>query len=403
MATYTLNCQHNRGAQALEGSFFQRNGYTRSPVVVQCYVTLRCGLSCAHCLAPPGEKTALDMPLNLFDRLCGESATLGVGEMLLTGGEPLQRQDLEELIGSLRKYDLAWTLNTAACPDPEQQQAIRQYPPTYVAVSIDGPASVHDEFRGHTGAFEQALSAIRFFSGLPGVTVCAGTTVTTKNQRHLNETLSLVKNSGAHKWGIHLLIPEGRAALRKDLFLSDRQMRQLLRAIVLHRKSFPVTLCDEMGYAGEWESLVRDETFFCAAGRAMCAVLPDGSIMPCSTTNPRYCEGNLTVSRLDDIWTNGFIGLRNQNRTDKCARCADWAVCGGACWLQRIHGTQCFKHLWKLSTAVKSAAGLAVYMGSVTYAAADPGLSDSRSDVSSTPMITAQAGQRSDIRTASLR
>lgn len=365
MATHTSTGVHGARTPDLDGAFFREHGFTESPVVVQCYLTLRCDLACPHCLAARDDAAAEDMPLDLFDRLCGELASMGVPELLLTGGEPLRHGRFGDVVDCMRRHAVAWSLNTAVCPDAGQQVAIRRYPPGFVAVSLDGPAAVHDAFRGRVGAYEGAMAALRFFAGVPDTVVCAGTTVTTRNLPYLEETFRAVRTSGAHRWGLHLLLPEGRAGARRSLFPNAKQMRRLLRTIVEKRREFPVSLCDEMGHAGEWEGLVRDEAFFCAAGRAMCAVLPDGSVMPCSTLDPRHCEGRLADDTLANIWRTGFGRQRNPPREGKCAACADWAACGSGCWLQRQHGTQCFRHLWRVPPSLKVAAGVGLCLGAV--------------------------------------
>lgn len=375
MAIFTQSGVHAPDAPSLTGAFFRDNGYTEAPIVVQCYLTLRCPLSCAHCLAAPDGRDAADMPVGTFDRLCAEAAALGVPEVLLTGGEPLAHSDLGAIVATLRRHSLSWSLNTACCPTPAQRTILSRHPPGYVAVSLDGPAAVHDAFRGRLGSHAAAMESLRWFASLGETTVCAGTTITTRNLDHLEDTFDIVRESGAHRWGIHLLLPEGRAGEDPSLFPTSRRMRGLLADIVRMRKRFPVSLCDEMGYAGEWEPLVRDEGFFCAAGRAMCAVLPDGSVMPCSTLDPRHCEGNLNAHSLATIWRTGFAAQRVPHREGKCARCTDWAVCGSGCWLQRVHGTQCFKHLWKIPDPLRAAAGIALCVGSLhgtRSAGADP-------------------------------
>ncbi len=364
MALFTRHGIHDPQQPGLDGASFRRHGFTEAPLVLQCYPTLRCPLKCAHCLAAgPQAAARADMPLELFARLCREAAEMGVPELLLTGGEPLAHPEFPALVAGIKANGLSWSLNTAANPDARQRAAMLDHPPAYVAVSVDGPEAVHDAFRGKCGAFADAAAAIRFFAAIPGTTVCAGTTVSTVNLPHLDETFRLVKAGGAHRWGIHLLIPEGRAKTRRDLFPSAPQMRKLLKTVALKRREFPVALCDEMGYAGEWEELVRDEAFFCAAGRAMCAVLPDGSVMPCSTLDPKHREGDLNQTPLADIWRTGFAAQRTPRRAGKCARCKDWAACGSGCWLQRQHGTHCFRHLWKVPGPFRAAAGLALGLG----------------------------------------
>jgi len=300
------------------------------------------------------------MPIDLFRKLCRDAADMGVGEMLITGGEPLIRRDFQEIVSILKEHNIPWSLNTATCPTSEQQKAIAGYPPEFVAVSLDGPSHVHNSFRGHSDAFDLALSSISFFSGLAETEVCAGTTITSHNLSYFEDTLSIVRKSGADRWGIHLLIPEGKADGQKDLFPSAKRMRSLLEQVVKARQHFPVTMCDEIGYAGEWEPYVRDEAFFCAAGKAMCAVLPDGSIMPCSTMNPLHLQGNVIHDSLRSIWHNSFSAQRTFVIKGECSSCKDIHVCKSGCWLQRTHGTQCCKHLWSMPESLKTAAGIAL-------------------------------------------
>lgn len=391
MGTFTGNRIHDATVGVLDRPFFKRNGYTESPLVIQCYLTLRCGFSCPHCLAASQDSQPPDMSMELIERLFDQASRIGVKEILLTGGEPLHHPTFPDVVDRLRSKGLNWSLNTAVCPTEEQRDTLVCHPPTYVAVSLDGPPEVHNTFRGSPEAFGGARDAIRFFAAIPNVTVCAGTTLTTVNVPHLGATYSLVREIGAHRWGIHLLIPEGRAHNRKDLFPTRSQLRKTLEFVAGKRREFPVSLCDEMGFAGEWEPLVRSETFFCAAGRAMCAILPDGSVMPCSTLDSRHSEGNLLRDSLTEIWNHRFQNQRNAQPLGKCAHCKDWMACGSGCWLQRTHNTQCFKHLWRISPAFKAAAGLTACVGSLSAQTVNAPLLQVSDQTTATMAITTAA------------
>ena len=172
-----------------DAAFFNEHHYLPRPRLVQWFATLRCHLTCPHCLATC-ESSGLgpDMPLAQVIDLIDQVADLGVEQFLITGGEPLIRQDLPDVVARLHQRRIAWSLNTAAMPSPSQRRAFASYPPMFVAVSVDGPRSVHDAFRGREGAFDQAMQAIRFFRSLPGVQVALGTTVTRFNFGALRET-----------------------------------------------------------------------------------------------------------------------------------------------------------------------------------------------------------------------
>jgi len=346
-----------------DGEFFAGHGYLEVPHLVQWMATLRCGLRCEHCLAAGSAMGLADMALDKVQGLIDQVAAMGVEEFLITGGEPLVREDLAEVIEYLGRRQVRWTLNTAAMPDERLRTVIGRHRPCFVAVSLDGPKEVHDGFRGKVGAWDQAMAAIAFFKSLEGVRVCAGTTVTTRNVDALDETFHLAVASGADQWGIHLLVPEGRAADRKDLFLSRQQLKWLIQFVAHKRRYFRVQMADEIGYLGMLEPLVRDIPLTCGAGRSQCVVLPDGEVVPCTTLDRSCSEGSLHGQSLMQIWTEGFQDLRAWRPSGKCRRCDYSVACRGGCWLQRKAGTQCFKDVWHVPGALKTAAGIAICLG----------------------------------------
>ncbi len=213
------------------------------------------------------------------------------------------------------------------------------------------------------GAFDGAIESIVYFSELIPGCVAAGTTVTAANVESLPITFGVVVESGASMWGLHLLVPEGRAAYRPDLRLSSGQLKHLLRFVVEKRRHFPVTMADEIGYCGLWEPLVRNEPFFCGAGKAQCVVLPDGEVVPCTTMDRTTSAGNVLERTLRDIWENGFSDLRHWSPTGRCAACRYAAACEGGCWLQRRHGnSHCYREVWHVPEALTKA-GIAVCLG----------------------------------------
>ncbi|MBN1959925.1 MAG: SPASM domain-containing protein [Deltaproteobacteria bacterium] len=337
----------------------KQSSYTYTLRLVQWLATLRCPLSCAHCLT--GDVHIPDMPLTVVLRLIDEIASLNVEEFLITGGEPLVREDLPEIIARLADRKIRYSLNTAIYPTPTQQQAFTRWPPAFVAVSIDGPEACHDSFRANRGALTAALRTIEFFSHL--CPVAAGTTVSTVNYKELDRTLGLVAQSGASSWGLHLLVAEGRAATRPELFLSHSQLKHLLAFIARRRSYFPVSLADEVGYCGDHEPLVRDDPLWCGAGRAQCVILPDGEVVPCTTLDHSESAGNIHRQSLRDIWEHGFSKLRQYTPEGKCRHCEYARACGGGCWLMRRHNTACFRDVWHMPGVLRTAAGVAACLG----------------------------------------
>ena len=347
---------------SIDHAFYLEHGWARIPTVIQLMVTTGCPMTCPHCLADDGSP-GTDATAEVIDAVLGEVVEAGIDELLITGGEPLARADLPALVEELRVREISWSLNTAWSPDAEQRRAIEAHPPGFVAVSLDGPAPLHDRFRGIVGAHARALEAIRWFSSLEGCTVTAGTSVTRRNVRHLERTLHEVASSGAEAWGLHLLVPEGRAAERNDLALRRKDLDGILRFTARRRSVFPISMADELGYCGEWEPLVRDLPLGCGAGRAMCVVLPDGEVVPCTTMDRSVSAGNVLDRPLMEIWTEGFRELRAWAPEGRCEGCGYAAACQGGCWLHRRSGAQCYKDVWQIPGAMKTAASVAVCLG----------------------------------------
>ncbi len=371
---------------------FRDHGFTPAPRLVQWMVTGACAGSCAHCMTAPG---LAQTPLTLEEArgLLDDVARLGVDELLITGGEPLERPDLPEIIDALRERGQRWSLNTARAPRGDALRAMEAWPPCFAAVSVDGPAALHDRLRGRTGAFAEAQEAIAVFLGLTDGHVAAGTTVTRLNLGLLAETFPAVVASGASAWGLHLVVPEGRAAGNPDLLLRPDEVAGLIAFTAAKRAWFPVTMADELGYCGALEPLVRDRPFFCGAGRTQCVVLPDGAVTACTTFDPRHVAGNVRHRPLPEIWATGFAGLRRAAPDPACAACAFAPACHGGCWLMRNHRVHCHRPVWdpvvhagnqargsvgaRGATAARGAmAGLAVCLGLAACAPAKPTTGD---------------------------
>jgi radical SAM protein with 4Fe4S-binding SPASM domain len=347
--------------EEFEFDFFRQHNYTLKPRFIQWMATLRCKMNCPHCLA--ADQPMEDMALSTVDKLLEQVVRMNIAEFLITGGEPTCRPDLPEVIDMLHRRSINWTLNTAANPGPRLKSAIEKHPPRFVAVSLDGPEKIHDSFRGQKGAYRESLEAIAYYRSIVDGEVVAGTTVTACNYSYLEDTFLDVIQSGATAWGLHLLVPEGRAKKNNRLFLSRQQTRGMVDFCAARRKYFPVGMADEIGYLGEEEPLVREQPFFCGAGRTQCVVLPNGEVVPCTTLDVSASAGNILEQELSQIWASGFSALRNWQPSGACRSCQYAPACRGGCWLQRKNGTQCFKQIWRAPRLAGAAAGLAVCFG----------------------------------------
>jgi Fe-coproporphyrin III synthase len=135
----------------------------RRPVVVW-NVGRRCNLHCVHCYSDssnrvyPGELTS-EQGFALLDDL----ADFGIPVLLLSGGEPLMRPDLFELIAYARSVGLRTTLSTnGTLISADVAERLRALDVSYVGISLDGIGATNDRFRGHKGAFDMAMAGFRY-------------------------------------------------------------------------------------------------------------------------------------------------------------------------------------------------------------------------------------------------
>jgi hypothetical protein len=198
------------------------------------------------------------------------------------------------------------------------------------AISLDGDRELHDGFRGKTGSHAAALAAARVLVEAGCREVVLGTTVTRHNADHIADMFATVVRSGAHSWGLHLVAPEGRAAL--ELVPRPEQLRRIAAFARSRRAQFPVELCNEWGSAGADDAYYRDRPFLCGAGRISLVVDPTGEVMPCTTTDVRESEGNVRDAPLDRLWREGFARFR-QGGDPNCSDTSE-------CWLQTRNGVR---------------------------------------------------------------
>ncbi|MFA5890012.1 MAG: radical SAM protein [Actinomycetota bacterium] len=183
---------------------------SRRPVVVwNC--TRRCNLACRHCYSSsrnqeyPGELTnaeARDFIKDLAD--------FGVPALLLSGGEPLMRHDLLDLLTFARSLGLRVTLSTnGTLIDAARAKALAEAGVVYVGVSLDGVGETHDRFRGHVGAFEETRAGIRALRA-EGVRTGLRLTLARQSVAELEALFAFAEEEGIERICFYHLVPVGR-------------------------------------------------------------------------------------------------------------------------------------------------------------------------------------------------
>ncbi len=219
----------------------------KRPVVVW-NVTRRCNLHCQHCYASarslphPDELTA---PEGLA--LIRELARCRVPALILSGGDPLLRPDLLELIRCAAEHGIHPALSTnGTLIDAAVARDLRAAGAGYVGVSIDGIGRLHDRFRGLRGAWELALRGLRHCRDA-GLTVGLRFTLSRTTLLHLPAVLDLMETEQVHRGYVSHLVYVGRANRLAGFALSPAATRAAVETILdraesLHARGVPLDL-----------------------------------------------------------------------------------------------------------------------------------------------------------------
>ncbi|HUU29430.1 MAG TPA: radical SAM protein [archaeon] len=210
----------------------------RRPVVVW-NVTRRCNLSCVHCYTDSknirykGELSTKEGKV-----LLRELADFKVPAVLFSGGEPLVRQDLFELVSYAVDLGLRPTLSTnGTLIDKKTARRIREAGFTYVGISLDGIGEVNDCFRGMKGAFELAMRGFRNLVEL-GARVGLRLTLTSCNYRDLEAIFDFIEAEKINRACFYHLVYSGRGASITESDLSHSETRSAVDLIMRRTRDF---------------------------------------------------------------------------------------------------------------------------------------------------------------------
>ncbi len=320
--------------------------------------TLRCNLQCRHCGSDcKMEGFMPDMPAEDFLRVIDEEVTPHVNPhevmVILSGGEPLMRDDIEDVGRALYRREYPWGMVTNGMLFTEERfRKLYAAGLRSVAVSLDGNEEDHNWMRGHVSSFKNAMRAIRLLASQERVVWDVVTCVNNRNVQYLTQLKDMLYEAGVRQWRLFTIFPAGRASQHPDLQLPGEKLREVLDFIIACRKEGKIHAsfaCE--GFLGAYEGKVRDHLYQCAAGISVASVLIDGSISACTSIRGKYYQGNIYKDRFWDVWEHGFQDYRNRDwmRKGDCADCKMFRYCeGGGMHLRDEEGNLMLCHLKKL-------------------------------------------------------
>jgi len=204
---------HPSGESA-HGSSAHGRDYSQTPLVVTWEVSQACELACDHCRAEANpdrcaDELDLDEARTLFEQVAEFSPQ---PFLVLSGGDPLQRPDIFELLETAVDVGLTPSITPATTPrlDREVIERFAEIGVGRMALSLDGAtAASHDAFRGEDGTYETAIRAAEIARELD-LSIQINTTVTAETAGELPEIARIVDDLDAAMWEVFFLVPTGR-------------------------------------------------------------------------------------------------------------------------------------------------------------------------------------------------
>ncbi|WP_238881679.1 putative heme d1 biosynthesis radical SAM protein NirJ2 [Clostridium sp. YIM B02551] len=303
-------------------------------MIVSWNSTNKCNMYCKHCYRDAGMQAEQELSTLEAKELINEIAKAGFKIMIFSGGEPLMRPDIYELVNYASKLGLRPVLGSnGVMITREVAKRLKASGVMGVGISLDSlNAKKHDEFRNYNGAWRETVLGMKNCrdEGLP---FQIHTTVMLWNKDEILDLTDFAVGMGAVAHHTFFLVPTGRGEDIENESLTPEMYEELLRAIMMKQKHVDIELkptCAPqfMRIAREMEMNLRYGRG-CLAGTSYCIISPIGDVQPCAYLNMPI--GNVRKNKFSEIWRDNkiFKELRTLEYKGKCGVCKHKKACGG--------------------------------------------------------------------------
>ncbi len=274
--------------------------FSQNPFIVIWETTRACQLACRHCRASalrhrdPKELNLQEVTHLIIAQLTEMDYPLFV----LTGGDPMERDDLVDIVRHARVAGLRPSITPSATPKVtyDAMRKLKDAGLENWAFSLDGShADIHDRFRGIRGTFDLTMEKIDYLHQL-NIPLQINTTVSQYNVDDLPALAEVVRKLGAFRWSVFFLVPTGRA--RVEDLLSPVRQESILEWLVSLEQNVPFDI--KTTEAPQYYRILAQN----GSVRASTAGAPVRSKVPVWDGN-----GFLFVSHTGEVYPSGFLPL----------------------------------------------------------------------------------------------
>jgi len=330
--------------------------FNQSPFTIAWEVTRACAYACVHCRAnaqhhrDPNELSAREA-YQLIDRLSAFDNPI----LIFTGGDPMMRPDLFDLIAYATQKGLRCSLTptATALPTLERLQQAKQSGIKRIALSLDAPqAEIHDAFRQVSGSWQRTMDILHRAHEV-GLSVQVNTTVAKHNLDILPDMVPFIEEVQAVQWSLFFLVPTGRALINQMISAQEHERifhwlydlskmapfdikstaAPMYRRVAIQRKKAetngnqPITF---QGAGFQYADGLHRPVKGVNDGNGFLFISHTGDVEP-SGFLP-ISAGNVREHDVVDLYRNAplFRELRDYSKLKgKCLRCEYREICGG--------------------------------------------------------------------------
>ncbi|MCI6751642.1 putative heme d1 biosynthesis radical SAM protein NirJ2 [Selenomonas bovis] len=302
--------------------------------IVSWNVTNACNMYCAHCYRDAGCKAEEELSTAEAKKLLTEIARAGFKIMIFSGGEPLMRPDILELVSYASSLGLFPVFGTNGTLITREMAAkLKDAGARAMGISLDSlDAAKHDKFRSFPGGWQGAVDGMKNCAAV-GLPFQIHTTVMDWNEGELEAMTDFAVEIGAKAHHFFFLVPTGRAATIEEESLRAEQYEDVLTRIMKKQQEVPIELkptcapqflriADQLGLKSRFRR-------GCLAGLSYCIISPRGKVQPCAYLKMEL--GDVRETPFDEIWAKSPVlaRLRTLDYSGGCGSCGYKGVCGG--------------------------------------------------------------------------